>query len=155
MNFIKTQRRTAIIISLLVWKTIRTDWVVIVPWYTSPEIASAWNTGEHDVPYYPPISPLWNPPSPQHDYKLPGDADYHIAESWGKLLGSWYATSSSGPRGPGNLRPAYGVMAIKIFGVCLFLWASKRLKNWLLLRRDKQTQKMQSKKAEKPTPHRS
>ena len=48
-----------------VWKLVRTDWIVVCPWWTDPSIGSAGTpTGFHDATFYPPVSPAWKPPNP-------------------------------------------------------------------------------------------
>lgn len=87
--------------ALFLWKTIRTDWVAIVPWYNPP---GSWGgSGSFNLTYYPPVSPAWNPPKPEY--------------------GSWSSNiEGKGARGSSHLRPTYGVMAIKILGAYLFFW---------------------------------
>jgi|SRR6185503_6814023 len=56
-------RLLCVLAVLLVWKTIRTDWVVVAPYWfhdIDPPPSDVYTTTE----YQPPVCPLWRPPQP-------------------------------------------------------------------------------------------
>lgn len=54
---------TGIVLAVLVWKSVRTDWVVTCPYYytdTDPPPTTSYGTET----FVPPVSPFWSPPTP-------------------------------------------------------------------------------------------
>jgi hypothetical protein len=98
---------TLVTIIFLVWKTIRTDWVVSAPYWfgdSDPPASSVFST-EH---FYPPVRPLWSPPEPANvatgtkswsDY-FPGGGAYGIT-------------------GDPVLRPNWLLMLVKYAGIVI------------------------------------
>jgi len=101
---------------LIVWKTLRTDWEVVAPYWS---LDSGAGLRPRVAPYniYLPISPFWDPP-------VPADAEPN-ARSWDELFprgGAW------GTTGPAVVRPNWYFIVVKmasggIFLSCLFLGA--------------------------------
>jgi len=48
---------------LVVWKVLRTDWIVICPWESYNDSPGS-QSGAHDATFRPPVSPAWHPPDP-------------------------------------------------------------------------------------------
>ena len=103
-------KRIAITFSiLLVWKIVRTDWVVAAPdcfGDTDPPASVVYGTAT----YYPPISPLWNPPTPAG---LNPTAT--VWEDFFQGSGTYWLT------GPARLSPHGTLIGIKLLGGAVML----------------------------------
>ena len=119
-------RLLCVALALLAWKTVRTDWIVVAPyWFGDPTKTSA--GGEYTTyDYQPPISPLWHPPKPS-------ELDPY-AKDWEPFFpggGAWSIT------GPPHLRVNWVSIGIKLFGafvalyptVLLLAYITRRLTN--------------------------
>ena len=111
----------------MAWKVVRTDWVVRVPW-------NSLAYGDSVATYHPPVSPPWSPPEPRYNHEDSGVNYEHVAESWEKLLGTWWGGGASSPTGSASLSPDYGRIAIKIAISCAAIWLIFRLTRFFVAR---------------------
>ena len=87
-----------VFVILTTWKIVRTDWIVICPWFEPGSWANAI--------YRPPVSPAWSPPRP-----IEGS---HEFSSWEGALGAWWGSGAGGPTGVARIRPYWIVIGLKI-----------------------------------------
>lgn len=89
---------------LLLWKLVRTDWVVSAPyWFGDPGKTSAPGGDHTTYDLHPPVRPIWSPP-------VPSDLETG-ATSWDSLYpggGAW------GIEGPPVARPDFVLIGVKI-----------------------------------------
>ena len=115
-----------LLIVLLLWKVVRTDWVVSTPyWFGDPAKTSTPGGDYSTYEIYPPISPLWSPPKP---------ADVESgAASWESLYpggGAWGIT------GDPVLRPSLLRIGLKLVGSFVLLYPLLLLTRWIIRRSD-------------------
>ena len=103
----------ALLLALFVWKLVRTDWIVKCRYeYTDADPPPSVSYGVEF--YYPPTSPLWDPPTPE---KISGrsDATWHNWEFF-EGGGSW------GPIEEPHLHVHWVLVLGKVLGVGFFLY---------------------------------
>lgn len=91
---------------LVLWKLVRTDWVVSAPYWFGDPTKTSTPGGDHTTyDIFPPVSAIWHPP-------VPSDVQAGAA-TWDYLYpggGAW------GIEGPPVLRPHYELIAVKMVG---------------------------------------
>lgn len=113
-----------VLAALLAWKVVRTDWIVVAPYwyYDSDGPGSDWY-GPYPVPL--PISPLWRSPKPQEinlsDTTQWRDPARHPSpnESWEEFFPGGGA---AGITGPPRLHPNWELIALKTVGGFIVLY---------------------------------
>ena len=113
---------------LLSWKVVRTDWVLVVPYWVSEHFDSGWGgrTGTFNKFLHVGVSPLWSPPSPQA-------AKGKRFEKWETVVQcEFVASGAQGPSGEPCLRPNWLLMGVKVGTISLFAFVSVRVVNALL-----------------------
>jgi len=103
---------------LLVWKVIRTDWVVDYHYKVRQDQALVTET----YSIAPPLSPLWRPPQPS--------AMEHWATTWESLFPK-DAHVAPGTLGKPRLHPYWLAIGVKLFGTFAVLYPLVR---WLSLK---------------------
>ena len=117
------KRLLTVVVALLAWKAIRTDWVVVAPYWfgdptktTPPGVFTTYD-------YRPPISPVWHRPKP-------GELD-PTAKNWEPFFpggGAWGIT------GEPRLRPNWMLIGVKLFGAFLVLYPTVVLSSYIVRR---------------------
>lgn len=110
-----------IVFTLLVaWKVVRTDWIVICPWWEGNGHIQGSPSGSYDATFRPPVSPAWRPPDPTTSGILE------------------FGSGNSFPRGVPWVRPYWEVIGFKI-GFPLMLICSVHLLRYFIRARGRVT----------------
>jgi hypothetical protein len=106
-----------LLFGLAVWKVMRTDWLVVCPWWTDTSIGSpGTTTGFYDATHRPECSPVWSPPDPMTSGILDvgSGASFAVGNPW--------------------VRPYWELIALKV-GLPLMLICSVHVFRFLIKRR--------------------
>ena len=110
-------------VCLLIWKLFRTDWTVECE-YCWADFHPPCSVNRGTATYTPPVSPVWNPPSP-------GAIAERSNASWSDP--EFFAAGGSyGPVGKATLGINWALMIAKIFSGSVLAWLV--LKQWGNLR---------------------
>jgi hypothetical protein len=114
----KFPMRTILIVfaMLIAWKVVRTDWIVICPWWEGNDDILGSPSGLYDATYRPPVSPAWSPPDPMTSGILDvgSGASFAVGNPW--------------------VRPYWELIALKV-GFPLMLICSVHVLRFLIKRR--------------------